>query len=242
MARLNDSWKVGPHGPVETVDEGLVTVAGEIRMPLGNFPRRMTVVALSRGRSAIWSAIPLREPEMREVEALGAPAFLIVPGIGHRLDLPAWKQRYPDARILCPPGARKAVEEAAPVDATRDILDDPSVQFETVPGVGDKEAALIVRRGDRTTLIVNDILANVRHPHGLGARIMARLFGFGVNGPQVPSTIRRMFIEDAAALAAGMRRWAAEPGLARIVVSHGDVITDRPRETLERVAADLAAN
>lgn len=239
MARLNHSWKVGPHGPVERLDDGLVTVAGEIRMPLGKFPRRMTVVALAGGRSAVWSAIPLREPEMREIEALGAPAFLIVPGVGHRLDLKAWHRRYPEAKIVCPPGARDAVNEAVPVDATTDILADRSVRFETVPGVGEKEAALLVRRGDRTSLIVNDILAAVRHPHGLGAKIMARLFGFGVHGPQVPSTIRRMFVKDANALAAGMRRWAAEPGLARIVVSHGEVIADRPGEMLKRVAAGL---
>jgi hypothetical protein len=36
------------------------------------------------------------------------------------------------------------------------------------------------------------------------------------------------------------RCWAAEPGLARIVVSHGDVITHEPRQVLERIAADIA--
>ena len=59
MSKVNEEWKVGPHGPLERLDDGLLTVAGEIRMPLGNFPRRMTVIALDGGRSAIWSAIPL---------------------------------------------------------------------------------------------------------------------------------------------------------------------------------------
>ena len=76
MAKFNDKWKVGPHGPIERLDDGLLTVAGEIRMPLGNFPRRMTVVGLSGGRTAIWSAIPLREPEMAEIEALPRPVGL----------------------------------------------------------------------------------------------------------------------------------------------------------------------
>ena len=126
MSKVNEEWKVGPHGPLERLDDGLLTVAGEIRMPLGNFPRRMTVIALDGGRSAIWSAIPLREPEMREIEALGNPAFLIVPGIAHRLDIKAWKLRYPHANVVCAPGARKAVEEIVEVDATGDVLDDPS--------------------------------------------------------------------------------------------------------------------
>lgn len=240
MAKFNEEWTVGPHGPVEQIDDGLVTVAGEITMPLGNFPRRMTVVALKGGRSAIWSAIPLREPEMREIEALGAPSFLIVPGIGHRLDVKPWKARYPDARVICATGARKAVEEVLPVDATEDVLDDPDVHFAAVPGVGEMEALLWITRGGRKTLVLNDILANVAHPHGLGAHVMARLMGFGVSRPKMPWVGKRMFVKDTKALAAAFREWAAEPGLERIIVSHGDVIETDPRGVLERIATDLA--
>ena len=53
MVKLNDAWKVLPHGPLEEVEPGLLTVVGQIPMPLGNFPRRMTVVALGRNRTAI---------------------------------------------------------------------------------------------------------------------------------------------------------------------------------------------
>jgi hypothetical protein len=239
MAKFNAKWRAGPHGPLEQVDDGLLTVAGEIRMPLGNFPRRMTVIGLDGGRSAIWSAIPLRDNEMTRIEALGEPAFLIVPGVAHRLDIRPWKQRHPNAKVVCPPGARKAVEEILPVDATADILDDPAVLLETVPGVGEREAALRVRRQGRTTLVINDILANVRHPHGIGAHIMARLLGFGVRRPQIPCVGKRMFVNDRRALAAAFRRWASELNLTRIVVSHGDVISDEPRAVLERVAASL---
>ena len=239
MSKFNDEWKVGPHGPVKQLDDGLLTVAGDIRMPLGNFPRRMTVVALNNHRAAIWSAMPIHEAGMRKIEAMGEPSFLIVPGIGHRLDIKTWKQRYPQAKVVCAPGARDAVEQAVPVDATSDVLDDPSVQLVTVPGVGAKEAALLVRREDRLTLILNDVLANVRHPHGIGAHIMARLFGFGVARPKMPWLSKRMFVKDSKALAAAFRKWAEDPALARIVVSHGDVIEDGPREVLARVATEL---
>lgn len=239
MAKFNDQWKVGPHGPVARLDEGLLSVAGEIRMPLGNFPRRMTAAALSGGRAVVWSPIPLREPEMREIESLGEIAFLIVPGIGHRLDIRPWKARYPAAKILCAPGARAAVEEAIPVDSIDDIMDDPAVSLEVVPGVGAKESALLVRRNGYLSLIVNDILANVRHPRGIGAHIMARLLGFGVKRPRMPRIGKRMFVKDAARLAEAFRGWAREPGLARVVVSHGDVIAEAPGAALERAAADL---
>lgn len=240
MPKFHDTWTLLPHGPLEALEPGLLTVAGDIRMPLGNFPRRMTVVGLEGGRTAIWSAIALREPEMHRIEALGAPSFLIVPGIAHRLDVRPWKRRYPQAKVLCAPGARDAVAEVIGVDATADVLDDPRVRLETVPGVDGKEAALIVQREGRATLLLNDLLANVRHPHGIGAHLMARLMGFGVREPRMPWVGRRMFVKDAPALAVAFRQWAKIPGLARIVVSHGDVITENPAAVLERVAASLA--
>jgi hypothetical protein len=240
MPRFNSEWKVGPHGRLRKLDEGLLTVAGEIRMPLGNFPRRMTVVGLAGQRTAIWSVIPLAEPQMQEIEALGAPSFLIVPGPGHRLDIRAWKARYPAAKVICPPGAREMVEKAVKVDATTDIWDDPSIQFVTVPGIAGKEGALLVRREGSTTLVLNDLLANVSHPHGLGAHIMARLLGFGVSAPQVPYVGKWMFVKDKAAFASAFRNWADDSSLERIIVSHGDVLEDNPRRVLRDVADSLA--
>jgi hypothetical protein len=240
MPRLNDEWKVEKHGPLEMLGAGLHSVAGEINMPLGHFPRRMTVITLPERRLAVWSVIPLREQEVAQLESMGSVAYLIVPGVSHRLDIKAWKQRYPAAKVACPPGAREAVAEAVPVDATEDVLDDPTVEFQAVPGMDQKEAALLIRRADGTSLVVNDIIANVHHPDGLGAKVMARLMGFGVKEPQMPWVGEKMFVKDHAALAAALRAWAAEPALARIVVSHGDVITERPREVLEKIAADIA--
>ena len=45
MPKFHTEWTVFPHGPVEMIDDGILTVQREIRMPLGRFPRRMTVVA-----------------------------------------------------------------------------------------------------------------------------------------------------------------------------------------------------
>ena len=201
MPKFNKQWKVLPHGQVKAVDERIVTVEGDIPMPLGKFPRRMTVVGLSRNRSAIFSAMALNEAGMRKIEKLGKPSFLIVPNGHHRLDAHAWKVRYPKLKVVCPPGARESVSEAAPVEATQDILRDKDVDFVVVDGTDECEAALVVRRGSGTTLIANDIIANVRHPRGLGAKIMARLFGFGVNRPRVPRVVERVMVADKGKLA-----------------------------------------
>lgn len=241
MSRLNDEWKVDPHGPIEALDDGLWTVAGEITMPLGHFPRRMTIVRLVDGRLVIWSAVPLADEAMRQLDAFGPVSYIVVPGVSHRLDVRAWKQRYPRAQIVCAPGAREAVSEAVPVDATEDPFGDLSVRFQAVPGVDGKEAALVVQRGAGTSLVINDLIANVRHPNGIGAKVMARLMGFGVNEPEMPWVGEKMFVKDKEALARALRSWATEPGLRRIVVSHGDVIDTDPRRVLERIATELVA-
>lgn len=239
MAKFHDRWTVFPHGPVETIDDGILSVQGEIRMPLGRFPRRMTVVKLGDGRTAIFSAVALNEAAMREIETLGTPAFLVVPNGFHRTDARPFKLRYPQLKVICPPGARRRVEQAVAVDATSDILADTAVEFVIVPGMGEGEGALVIRRYGRTTLILNDIISNVRHPQGVGAKIMARLFGFGVNGARMAREVKWLFVKDKAALAGQLREWAAMPGLTRIIPSHGEII-DAPQAVLRNVAESLS--
>ncbi|WP_152662512.1 hypothetical protein [Devosia soli] len=139
MAKFNDNWVVQPHGDWLSLGEGILTIAGEIKMPLGNFPRRMTAVALSGDRVAVWSPMPLDEPHMAELEAMGKIALLIVLGVGHRLDIRSWKKRYPEAKVVCPSGAREAVEEAVPVDGVDDVLADDAVHLNCAPGVATKK-------------------------------------------------------------------------------------------------------
>ena len=172
---------------------------------------------------------------MREVEALGIPRYLIVPNAHHRLDVRAWKRRYPDALVLAPSGARDAVAEAAPVDGDEHALQDTHARLRPVAGTGEAELAFEVRRGDGLTLIVNDIIAHVTHPPGVGAQLVARLMGFGVNKPAVPRIVKRMLVRDAAALASQFRAWSRDGSLRRIVPSHGDIIEDPAL-----VLADLA--
>jgi hypothetical protein len=239
MAKLHDEWRVWPHGPLERIDEGILSVEGEIRTPLGRFPRRMTVAALRDRRTVVFSPVSLNEPAMRQIEELGAPAFMIVPNGFHRLDARAWKKRYPAIKVVCPPGARKRVEKAVPVDAVADVLDDESVRFVIVDGMREAEGALLVHRPGGTTLILNDVISNIRHPKGLGANIMARLFRFGVKRPQMSREVRWFLVDDKHALANRLREFAAMPDLRLVIVAHGEMIDRSPDRALRSVAATL---
>jgi len=239
LPKLHDQWTVLPHGPLREIDYSLLTVVGQIPMPLGNFPRRMTVVGLSKKRTALFSPIPLVEDEMERIEALGEPAFLIVPGGHHRLDARPYKARYPKARIVAPSGARGLVSEAVSVDLVLDRLEDADTSFVTVAGTANRDSALIVQRPGGANLIVNDIIAHVANAQGSGAWLMARLFGFGARRPAIPRPIRSKLVADPEALAAQLDKWAAIPGLARIIPSHGDIIDQQPAAELSRLAQTL---
>ena len=112
MTEPSQRWKVRPHGELSAIDDGILTVVGPIRMPLGSFPRRMTVVRLADARLIVWSAIALRETEMAKFDAFGRAAFLIVPNDHHRLDASGWKERYPQVQVVAPEGSRAKVERS----------------------------------------------------------------------------------------------------------------------------------
>ena len=128
MTQPYTHWNVLPHGKLSAIDEGILTVVGQIRMPLMNLPRRMTVVRLNDSRLVVWSAIALDEQEMATFEAFGRPAFLIVPNDHHRLDARAWKDRYPQMQVVAPGGSRAKVEAVVPVDTTAPDFGDPRVE------------------------------------------------------------------------------------------------------------------
>jgi hypothetical protein len=102
------------------------------------------------------------------LEDFGKPAFLIVPNGHHRLDARIWKDRYPSIHVVAPSGARAKVEETVPVNSTHADFGDPNVVFITVPGTGNNEAALEVTGPNGSTLILNDMVGNLRSTAGVG--------------------------------------------------------------------------
>jgi hypothetical protein len=238
MPRPFEHWHVLPHGELTEVDAGILTVVGRIRMPLGSFPRRMTVVRLHDARLVVWSAIALDENEMAALEALGRPAFLVIPNDHHRLDAKSWKTRYPALQVVAPAGARANVDQIVRVDTTSPDFGDADVRFLAVAGTRAREAALVVRRPSGSTIVLNDLVGNVRDATGL-AGIMFRLAGFAGHEPRIPIVVKRLLVDDARALREQLLEWAGIESLRRVLVSHGDPIEENPRLTLRRLAESL---
>lgn len=241
MTKPFTEWTVLPHGELSRIDDNLLTVTGLLRMPpMGDVQRRMTVVRLRDGRLVIYSAIALRKSEMDRIEAFGKPTYLIVPSDIHRMDVAAWKARYPQIKVIAPSGACAKVASITPVDETSIDFDDPSVRFITVPGTAERESALLVDGPSGTTLVINDLIFNLSNRHGLRGWL-GKVFGMTGDEPHMPPIIRMRRVADRNALKAQLERWASMPKLRRILVSHGRVIADNPSRVLEKIADNLAA-
>jgi hypothetical protein len=238
MTKPFKQWTVLPHGKLTEVDENILTVVGQLHMPLADLPRRMTVTRLKDGRLVVFSAISLDEDEMASLEQYGRPAFLIVPNDIHRLDAKTWKDRYPAMQVITPEGSRAKVEEVVPVDAVTPKFDDPNVIFITVPGTRRREAALLIHTYTGTTLVLNDLVGNIRGEAGFGGWLL-RIAGFAGDEAQIPRVVKMAMVEDKNALRAQILQWADIPSLQRILVSHGSVIAEDPRQTLRELAASL---
>ena len=238
MTKPFEQWTVLPHGKLVQIDENILTVVGEIHMPLMDLPRRMTVVRLVDARLVVFSAIALDDDEMSALEAYGRPAYLIVPSDKHRLDAKSWKDRYPEIQVVAPEGALAKVEETVPVDTVTPRFDDPNVQFVTVPGTRGREAALVVRTPKGTTLVLNDVVGNIRDAAGFGGWLL-HLAGFAGKEAQVPAVVKMAVIEDKKALRTQLLQWAEIESLVRILVSHGSPIEENPCQVLRDLAGSL---
>jgi len=237
MNKPLERWEVLPHGKLTEVDENILTVTGEIHMPM-KFPRRMTVVRLRDSNLVVFSAIALDEDEMHALEAYGQPAYLVVPNDHHRLDAKIWKQRYPNMQVVAPAGAREKVEEVVHVDTTDPNFNDPNVRYLTVAGTRDHEAALIVRTRNGTTLVLNDLVGNIRDSSGFGGWLL-RMMEFAGDAPHIPKPVKLKMVDDKVALRAQLTQWAELESLNRVLLSHGDTIEERPSQALLELVSSL---
>lgn len=225
-------------GGLRAIAENMWVVDGTIQMPPGPLPRRMTIARLASGDLVVFSAIALDDDTMAEVNALGRPAFLVVPNAFHREDAPEWKRRYPAMQVIAPELARAAANEVVKVDDTVGDFGESTVRIVQVAGTRG-ESALVVHHLSGVTLVVNDLIANVQDSRGI-MKLVLTLMGFAGSRPQVPRMFKSRAVDDSGLVANQFRDWANIPGLTRVIVSHGSIIEDAPAALLHRLADNLS--
>jgi hypothetical protein len=236
MPESKPAWKVLSHGPVEALAENLWNIRGELpHLAIG---RQMTVARSEEGRLLLHSPMALAEPEMEHLESLGEIGVLYVPNGIHRMDCRQYQLRYPDARLLCPMGARAAVEKVATVDGTiEDLGAMTGVSLQELAGTGRAEGVLRVHSREGDTLVFNDTFLNVPHQPGLGGWLL-RVMG-STGGPRVSWLARRLVVKDAGALRAAFESLAADSRIVRLIPGHGDRIEENVGTVLRSLAESL---
>lgn len=222
MGKAHRRWKPLAHEPIEKLAENLWYVRGTL--PGMSLRRTMAVAKLADGGLVIHNGIALDDASQAELEAWGTPKVLIVPNGLHRLDAHAYKERYPQLRVLAPRGAHAKVTEVVPVDADYEHaeLHDDSVQLEMLHGLDDVEGVMKVRSSDGTTVVLNDAMFNMELPKDLLGKTITAVLG-SAPGPRVSRLAKLAFIKDKKALRADFERFAALDDLVRVIVAHDKV-------------------
>ncbi len=230
------TWTVLPHGPIEPLEDNLWRVEGTLpNMPL---KRVMTVVRLASGELVVHNPIALDARAMAELDAIGRVAHIVVPNGWHRLDLRAFRARYPMAQVLAPSGSRKKVAEVEPSVADLTALPaDASVSLTVVDGTGGMEAVMAVTSHGGISVVFADAVFNMPHLPSFHGFVLRHVTGSS-GGPRVSRVARLLMVKDTAAFAAHLERLATT-NPRRVIVAHHQTITDDPAGVLRRVAATV---
>jgi len=228
-------WVVRDNGPLEQLADNLWWVSGSL--PGMSLKRCMTVLRLDSGELLLYSAIALDEGAMAQLEALGAPRYLIVPSAYHRLDAGAYKHRYPQLSVYAPHKARSKAEQVVAVDGSFD--DFPArkdVRLESPASLGGNEGVMLVRSSDGTTVVLNDAMFNMDKKQDLLGYLFTTLLG-SAPGPRLSRPSKAVIIKDKEAFRAELERLAQIPDLVRVIVAHEKVESGPDAAAALRTAA-----
>ena len=232
MPKPFTEWTVLPHDPVEKLADNLWRVSGQ----MGTVQRQMVLARRKDGGVIVYNGVALEEPAMKDLEAWGGPAVLVVPNGYHRVDAAIWKQRYPKMKVIAPPKGAKRVGKIVPVDAvTADAPKDDTVELFEMDGCP-TETNLKVTSNGEVTLCFCDTIMNIPKAKG-----MMGVFLAPTGEVASPRVARWFIIKDKRAFAAHLEKLAQTPNLKRILFGHGRPITDDAPGALRKVAAQLTS-
>ena len=244
---------IRPYTPLSTlkpIAEGIWVVDGPIiEMRFGPvslpFPTRMVVIRLQAGGLWLWSPTAPTPELFAEIDALGPVEHLVSPNKVHYASIPAWQQRYPQARAWASPGVRdRARSQKIEIDFAGDLEDQAPQEW-----AGEIEQ--LVFRGSRfmdelvffhrasSTLILTDLVIALERER-VRSRLLRWIFvAVGATWPgQTPRELRPTFWgRQAQARGCYERMLAFQP--RQVLFAHGRCYLEDATERLERAFAWL---
>ncbi|MFO0633029.1 MAG: DUF4336 domain-containing protein [Nannocystaceae bacterium] len=218
--------------PLVDHGDGIYSASATMRFPGFRLPIRMAAVALERGGLWLHSPIAADAALLDAVAAKGDVRFVVAPNQLHHLFVQPWLERFAGAQLWGAAGLEHKRSEltftgfhGTAQDPWHDEIE--SIRIDGAPKLA--ETVFFHRRS--RTLIVTDLVFNLRTAEGWLAPLLLRMMG--VHGKLAQSRAWRFGVKDRAAAAASARRVLAMSP-RRLVVAHGDVIEALPEGALER--------
>lgn len=195
------------------------------------FPVRMTVIRLPDGSLVLVSPVPIDDALSTQLASLGPVAFLVAPNLLHHFFLAAAARRYPQARVLVPPGLEEKVGTLPPHTVLGEQVP-PAWQGCLSVYVMDGQPKLNERvflHHPSRTLILTDLVFHILHPASWKTGLL--LWMVGCRGRLAQSRLVRSITTNKPAAAASAARLLAQD-FDRLVPAHGEVIADGARDRL----------
>ena len=224
---------------LETIAENIWAHNDDMRLGGVPLPLRMTIIKLASGELWLHSPTKISPQLMEQINTLGQLSYIIAPNNGHNLWLEQWQAAYPNAKIFVSSGIPKKLPQLRnyTIIESQDTLPwQNDIALASMPSVNFFDEQVFFHHASKS-LIVTDLIQNHSEQKltGLKAKLNHWILKkIGFNGICIAPPLKAPFtIKDKLAFKAFIQNILAWQ-FDRVIVTHGDIISDEPKKTLEQ--------
>ncbi|MDB4970428.1 MAG: hypothetical protein JWN44_6117 [Myxococcales bacterium] len=204
---------------LQQLDANLWTLDFPLRVGGLALGGRSTVVRRGDGSVALISPGPLSDDDVAALAALGPVRALVAPNLMHHMHLAAARQHFLAAKLYAPAAlARK--QPTLTIDGPPEAVTGSDLHAIAIGGMPKLQETVFVH-GPSRTLVVTDLVFNVRMPAPWFTRLFMRVNGgfdrFG------PTRICRSLAKDRAAVRRSVDA-VLTSDFDRVIVAHGRIL------------------